>query len=122
MDALEAIRKEVDARFTSDAFYVRLADAMYEKSLRFEMKHLWEGLYGSFKGAYDYRMYVLEKIKLAQRKRYWEDMADFYAHTSPGSDSYNEAWRILADIHQAEKKLAQKRLDIRERIGEISYA
>lgn len=121
MDALEAIRKEVDARFTSDAFYVRLADAMYEKSLRFEMKHLWDGFHGSFKGAYEYRQYVLEKIKLAQRRRHWEDMADFYAHTSPGSEAYDQAWRVLADIHQAEKNLAQKRLAIRQRIGEITY-
>lgn len=99
---------------------------MYEKSLRFEMKHLWEGLYGSFKGAYEYRMYVLEKIKLAQRRRYWEDMADFYAYQPgdhvKGSNGYDEAMAILADISRAEEKLKQKRLDIRERIGEINYA
>ncbi len=119
MDALDAIRAEVNARFTSDAFYVRLADAMYERALKHEMKHLWDHRFGDFKGADEYRLYVREKIKLAQRLRWWEDEYHFRRH-SPGC-TMSEAEEMLMNIDAAQRRLVQKRLDIREKIGEVSY-
>lgn len=125
---LASIREEVNARFATGEFIARLLQAAYDDALRREMKHLWESRHGSFKGAHEYRMYVLEKIKLAQRKRYWEDMAAFYAYgggghrTRESSPGYDEALGVLVQIEAAERRLAQKRLEIRERIGEIDYA
>lgn len=116
---LDDIRAAADARFASGEFIPRLMEAAYQHRLRFEMKHLWQAG-DDFKGADEYRLYVREKIKLAQRRRYWEDMGCFYHHSGNVQECDNVS-DILADIGVAEKKLAQKRLDIRERIGEITY-
>lgn len=127
---LDDIRADVDARFRTGEFMPRLFEALYEHALRKEMKHLWDGAWHSgddFKGADKYRLYVREKIRVAQRLRWWEDMYNAYScfasirgvpATNP---SEQEALEMVMSLEAQQRKLAEKRLALREKIGEINY-
>jgi hypothetical protein len=119
MSVLDDIRADVDARFASSEFIPRLLEALYQHQLRLEMKHLWDGGWPEFKGADAYRLYVREKIRLAQRRRWWEEMGDLYAQIK--SDKLFEADAMVHLIGGQQERLKQRRLALREYIGEITY-